>query len=90
MANDRTILGCECPIRIDPDLEFAGGVAPSPRGGLDESKDYQTNPEVHHHPEVESRGHVPGSRRQIRPEQEIDGIACQDRHQGVSKIRGTG
>jgi ATP-dependent DNA helicase RecG len=33
---------------------------------------------------------VPGSRRQIRHQQEIDCIACQDRHQGVNKIRGTG
>ena len=77
-----------CSRRIDAaGLEFAGGVAPSPRGSLDDSKDHQTNPEVHDHAEVESRRHVPGGRRQMRQEQEVDGIACQDRHQGLGKIR---
>ena len=61
--------------RIDAaGLEFAGGAAPSPRGALDESKDHQTDPEVHDHAEVESRRHVAGGRRQMRQEQKVDSI----------------
>ena len=56
------------------------------REGLYGSEEHNAEPEVHKHPEIELRGMVPRGGWQVRHEQEIHQVPCQDGDQGLNEI----
>ena len=53
---------------------------------LDGAEDNQAYPEIHEHPEVDSRRNMPRRRRQVRDQQEIQNVARQNRNQSLDEV----
>ena len=56
------------------------------REGLYCPEEYQAEPEVYKHPEIEPRWNMPCRRWQMRHEQEIHQVPRQDGDQGLNEI----
>lgn len=70
-----------------PGLAFGERLAPSARNRFDDAKHHQTYPKVYRHAKVEPGRHMLRPYRQVRQEQEVGNISCQDCRQSLHKIR---
>src|SRR2546426_6902544 len=56
------------------------------RDRLENSENYQTEPEINHQSRVNVTRHVPRSRRQIRNQDKVNGISRQNGDQSLNEI----
>jgi|HubBroStandDraft_6_1064221.scaffolds.fasta_scaffold3481344_1 hypothetical protein len=54
--------------------------------GFDYSEGDEAEPEIHHQPEIDLKGHVTGSWRQILHQEKVSSVPGENRNQSVNKI----